>query len=103
MFAAGGTLTSCFEASVAVSTVTPFFASKMFFWVLYSMLGMCAAGEHPDLDKLRAVHRLVENHEAVVKFAARGCGQQGNPPVNAPLSDPNAKPGMQYVDAVDAG
>ena len=45
----------------------------------------------------------MENHEAVVKFAARGCGQQGNPPVNAPLSDPNAKPGMQYVDAVDAG
>lgn len=45
----------------------------------------------------------MENHEAVVKFAARGCGQQGSPPVNAPLSDPNAKPGMQYVDAVDAG
>ncbi|KAL0020433.1 hypothetical protein WJX77_002865 [Trebouxia sp. C0004] len=60
-------------------------------------------GEDPNLDKLRAVHRLVENHEAVVKFAARGCGQQGSPPVNAPLSDPNAKPGMQYVDAVDAG
>ena len=67
------------------------------------MLDICAAGEDPDLDKLRAVHRLVENHEAVVKFAARGCGQQGSPPVNAPLSDPNAKPGMQYVDAVDAG
>jgi len=67
------------------------------------LLDICAAGEDPDLDKLRAVHRLVENHEAVVKFAARGCGQQGSPPVNAPLSDPNAKPGMQYVDAVDAG
>ena len=60
-------------------------------------------GESPELDKLRAVHRLVENHEAVTKFAARGCGQQGSPPVNAPLSDPYAKPGMQYLDAVDAG
>ena len=60
-------------------------------------------GEEPELDKLRAAHRLVENHEAVVKFAARACGQQGNPPVNAPLSDPYAKPGMQYLDAVDAG
>lgn len=60
-------------------------------------------GEEPELDKLRAAHRLVENHEAVVKFAARACGQQGNPPVNAPLSDPYAKPGMQYHDAVDAG
>ena len=48
-------------------------------------------------------HWLVENHEAVVKFAARACGQQGNPPVNAPLSDPYAKPGMQHLDAVDAG
>lgn len=62
-----------------------------------------SSGESPELDKLRAVHRLVENHEAVAKFAARGCGQQGSPPVNAPLSDPNAKPGMQYLDAVDAG
>ena len=103
VFAAGDTPTRCFEASVAVSTVRPVFASKLFFWVLDSMLDICAAGEDPDLDKLRAVHRLVENHEAVVKFAARGCGQQGSPPVNAPLSDPNAKPGMQYVDAVDAG
>ena len=61
------------------------------------------AGEAPELDRLRAAHRLVENHEAVVKFAARACGQEGRPPVNAPLSDPYAKPGMQHLDAVDAG
>ena len=101
MFTAGGALTKCIEASVAVSTMTIPFALKCF--MVAVLLGVCAAGEDPDLDKLRAVHRLVENHEAVVKFAARGCGQQGSPPVNAPLSDPNAKPGMQYVDAVDAG
>lgn len=55
------------------------------------------------MDRLRAVQRLVDNHEAVAKFAARGCGQQGSPPVNAPLSDPYAKPGMQHLEAVDAG
>ena len=63
---------------------------------------MCS-GEQPDMDRLRAVQRLVDNHEAVTKFAARGCGQQGSPPVNAPLSDPNARPGMAHIDAVDAG
>ena len=55
------------------------------------------------MDRLRAVQRLVDNHDAVTKFAARGCGQRGNPPVNAPLSDPYAKPGMQHLEAVDAG
>lgn len=55
------------------------------------------------MDRLRAVQRLVDNHEAVTKFAARGCGQQGSPPVNAPLSDPNARPGMNHLHAVDAG
>lgn len=55
------------------------------------------------MDRLRAVQRLVDNHEAVTKFAARGCGQQGSPPVNAPLSDPNARPGMEHLQAVDAG
>ena len=63
----------------------------------------CMPGEDPDMDRLRAVQRLVDNHEAVTKFAARGCGQQGSPPVNAPLSDPNARPGMDHLHAVDAG
>ena len=71
--------------------------------IITIIVSACIAGENPAVDRLRAAHRLVENHEAVVKFAARGCGQPGSPPVNAPLSDPNAKPGMQYIDAVDAG
>ena len=33
------------------------------------------AGEDIDRDKLRAAARLVDNHEAVTKFAARGCGK----------------------------
>ena len=66
-------------------------------------MDLVIAGEDPDMDRLRAVQRLVNNHEAVAKFAARGCGQQGSPPVNAPLSDPYAKPGMQHLEAVDAG
>lgn len=66
-------------------------------------LACLLAGERPDLDRLQAAQRLVDNHEAVVKFAARGCGEEGSPKVMAPLSDPYAKPGMQYLHAVDAG
>lgn len=61
------------------------------------------AGEDPALDRLRAAARLVGNHGAVVRFAARGCGQPGRRPVSAPLSDPTATPGETYLDAVDAG
>jgi hypothetical protein len=32
-------------------------------------------GENPEQDRLKAAARLVENAQAVVKFAARGCGQ----------------------------
>ncbi|CAL8471991.1 g11533 [Coccomyxa elongata] len=60
-------------------------------------------GENPVLDRLRAAARLVGNHEAVVRFAARGCGKPGRRPVSAPLSDPTATPGETYLDAVDAG
>lgn len=61
------------------------------------------AGEDPPLDRLRAAMRLVSNHEAVVRFAARGCGSPGRRPVSAPLSDPTAKPGEVYLPDVDAG
>ena len=47
--------------------------------------------------------RLIENHTAVVRFAARGCGAEGRRPVSAPLSDPSAKPGEHYLPDVDAG
>lgn len=60
-------------------------------------------GENPEQDRLRAAARLVENAPAVVKFAARGCGQPGTRRVTAPLSDPDAKPGQDHLDAVDAG
>ena len=61
------------------------------------------AGEDPPLDRLRAAMRLVSNHEAVVRFAARGCGSPGRRPVSAPLSDPSATPGEDYLPDVDAG
>lgn len=40
--------------------------------------------------KREAVERLSANHDAIVKFAARGAGKKGMPPVMAPLADPNA-------------
>jgi len=61
------------------------------------------SGEDPPVDRLRAAARLVSNHTNIVKFAARGCGAPGRRPVSAPLSDPSATPGEQYLDAVDAG
>jgi glutathione S-transferase len=65
---------------------------------------MSGAGrEDPPVDRLRAAVRLISNHEAVARFAARGCGSEGKPPVTAPLSDPNAQAGTQYIPAVDAG
>jgi glutathione S-transferase len=36
------------------------------------------------------VERISANHEAIVKFACRGAGTKGIPPVSAPLADPNA-------------
>lgn len=40
--------------------------------------------------KREAVERISFNHEAIVKFAARGAGKKGMPPVMAELADPNA-------------
>jgi hypothetical protein len=44
----------------------------------------------------------VGNHEAVTKFALRGCGSPGSRPVSAPLADPSAKPGLDHYAAADA-
>lgn len=48
-----------------------------------------------------AAERLVHNHAAIARFAARGAGKQGMPPVMAPLADPNAVPDDSVVPAVD--
>ena len=43
----------------------------------------------------------MHNHAAIARFAARGAGKQGMPPVMAPLADPNAVPDDSVVPAVD--
>jgi len=48
-----------------------------------------------------AAFELVSNHEAVVKFAARGVGAPGQKRFQAPLADPYATPAEGVVDAVD--
>ena len=49
-----------------------------------------------------AVERVSANHEAIVKFAARGAGKPGVPPVSAPLADPNAQSNPAVEPSVDA-
>ena len=59
-------------------------------------------GEDPPADRLRAAARLVGNHVAVTKFAARGSAPPGRPRVGAPLADPFAlsdEPALPSVDA----
>jgi len=58
--------------------------------------------DDPRAARLEAASRVIDNHVNVTRFAARGCGQQGSPAYSAPLSDPNAKPGEEFVPAVDA-
>ena len=50
---------------------------------------------------MEAARRVIENRVNVVRFAARGCGQEGRPGYSAPLSDPNARPGEEHIPAVD--
>lgn len=52
---------------------------------------------------LQAAARLVQNREAVTKFALRGVGQRGSRPVSARLCDPTAIPGMEHLPSADAG
>lgn len=61
-----------------------------------------APGEEPEVDRLQAAARLVQNREAVTKFALRGVGQRGARPVSARLCDPTAVPGLEFMPEVDA-
>lgn len=49
-----------------------------------------------------AVERVSANFDAIVKFAARGAGRKGMPPVSAPLADPNAVPSPAVEPSVSA-
>ena len=59
-------------------------------------------GLAPDAARRQAAERLLANHAAVVRFAARGAGRPGFPPVSAEFSDPNATPSEAAVPLVDA-
>lgn len=59
-------------------------------------------GQDENAAKREAVERLSFNHDAIVRFAARGAGSKGIPPFSAPLSDPNAKPSESVIGSVDA-
>mmetsp|Transcript_15858 Transcript_15858/g.37438 ORF Transcript_15858/g.37438 Transcript_15858/m.37438 type:complete len:500 (-) Transcript_15858:275-1774(-) len=48
-----------------------------------------------------AAERLINNHEAVARFASRARSGPGFPPAWAELSDPNAQPAEQWVATVD--
>eukprot|EP00592_Proboscia_alata_P014537 CAMPEP_0194395272 /NCGR_PEP_ID=MMETSP0174-20130528/124330_1 /TAXON_ID=216777 /ORGANISM="Proboscia alata, Strain PI-D3" /LENGTH=569 /DNA_ID=CAMNT_0039191187 /DNA_START=749 /DNA_END=2458 /DNA_ORIENTATION=+ len=52
--------------------------------------------------KREAVERLSANSANIVKFAARGAGKKGMPPVMAALSDPNASSSDAVLVSVDA-
>mmetsp|Transcript_5968 Transcript_5968/g.15363 ORF Transcript_5968/g.15363 Transcript_5968/m.15363 type:complete len:531 (+) Transcript_5968:148-1740(+) len=60
-------------------------------------------GESPAVDTTEAAAKMVANHAAIARFAARAVGKPGSKPVSAPLSDPTASPGLEHLEAVDAG
>jgi len=64
--------------------------------------GTWAHGDDTAAAKREAVERLSFNHEAIVKFAARGSARKGMPPVMASLSDPNAESNEAVQAGVDA-
>ena len=47
-------------------------------------------GQTADEARREAAERLLANHDAITRFAARGLAGPGFPPVSAPFSDPNA-------------
>jgi glutathione S-transferase len=47
-----------------------------------------------------AVERVSFNYDAIIKFASRGAGTKGYPPVSAPLADPNAVPNESVQTSV---
>ena len=59
-------------------------------------------GQDAGSARREAAERLMANHEAVSRFAARGLGRPGLPPVSAPLSDPRAAPDEGVLPLVDA-
>lgn len=48
-----------------------------------------------------AAYKLLANHQAVTRFAARGAGEPGMPQFQAPLADPYAKPNEDVLPTVD--
>jgi len=64
--------------------------------------GSWAYGDDDSAAKREAVERLSYNHKAIVRFASRGGGKKGMPPVQAPLSDPNATSNDAVLIGIDA-
>ncbi|KOO32848.1 glutathione s-transferase [Chrysochromulina tobinii] len=61
-----------------------------------------ALGLDPQAARREAAERLLANHVAVARFAARGLGRAGKPPVSAPLSDPRASFDEAVLPLVDS-
>lgn len=51
--------------------------------------------------KIEAAYRLVNHHESIVRFAARGASPPGRPAFHAELADPNAEPDEAMLGAID--
>ena len=48
-----------------------------------------------------AAFALVDRHDAIIAFAARGAGEAGRPSFHAQLADPFAEPNEEFVIPVD--
>jgi len=62
------------------------------------VVGMATSDEAA---KKEAAANLLQNFDAVVKFALRGIGSPGMPPVRAQLADPNANSDMRYKEQIE--